>query len=89
MTDFEYNEVSMFGFNPSYRIQGQVYYVTGSIVYTEDGSLTAITVVKCSKWPRRFLNKELLPLMLKLSLMKPNGPQVNTPGGTIDLLVMG
>ena len=51
--------------------------------------MTAITVVKCSKWPRRFLNKEVLPLMLKLSLMKPNGPQVNTPGGTIDLLVMG
>ena len=39
MTNFEYNEVSMSGFNPSYRIQGQVYYVTGSIVYTEDGSL--------------------------------------------------
>ena len=35
-----------------------------------------------------FEQEGILPQMLKLLLMKPKGPQMNTPGGTIDLLVM-
>ena len=34
MTSFGCNEVSMAGFNPSFRIQGQVYHLIGSIVPT-------------------------------------------------------
>ena len=126
MTSFGCNEILMAGFNPSFKIQGQVYHFIGSIVPTAGESpkfaqiffiddqeaevatrsaivdglkpdiirvstnccMTAITMLKCSKWPRRFLNKKVLPLMLKLLLMRPKGSQVNTLGGTIDLLVM-
>ena len=35
MTSFGCNEVSMAGFNPSFRIQGQVYHLIGSIVPTK------------------------------------------------------
>ena len=42
----------------------------------------------CLRWEKRFLNKKTLPLMLELLLMKQKGPQVNTLGGTTDLLVM-
>ena len=38
MTSFGCNEVSMFGFNLTFRIQGQVYYLIGSIVPTEGKS---------------------------------------------------
>ena len=38
MTSFGCNEVSMAGFNPSFRIQGQVYHLIGSIVPTEGES---------------------------------------------------
>ena len=38
MTSFGCNEVSMTGFNPSFRIQGQVYHLIGSIVPTEGES---------------------------------------------------
>ena len=38
MTSFGCNEVSMSGFNPSFRIQGQVYHLIGSIVPTEGES---------------------------------------------------
>ena len=34
MTSFDCNEVSMAGFNPSFRIQGQVYHLIGSMVPT-------------------------------------------------------
>ena len=32
MTSFGCNEITMAGFNPSFRVQGQVYYLIGSIV---------------------------------------------------------
>jgi len=32
MTSFGYNEITMPGFNPSLRIQGQVYHLIGSMV---------------------------------------------------------
>ena len=38
MTSFGCNEVSMAGFNPSFRIQGQVYHLIGSIVPTQGES---------------------------------------------------
>ena len=38
MTSFGCNEVSMAGFNPSFRIQGQVYHFIGSIVPTQGES---------------------------------------------------
>ena len=38
MTSFGCNEVSMSGFNPSFRIQGQVYHLIGSIVPTQGES---------------------------------------------------
>ena len=38
MTSFGCNEVSMTGFNPSFRIQGQVYHLIGSIVPTQGES---------------------------------------------------
>ena len=38
MTSFGCHEVSMAGFNPSFRIQGQVYHLIGSIVPTEGES---------------------------------------------------
>ena len=38
MTSFGCNEVSMSGFNPSFRIQDQVYHLIGSIVPTEGES---------------------------------------------------
>ena len=38
MTSFGCYEVSMAGFNPSFRIQGQVYHLIGSIVPTEGES---------------------------------------------------
>ena len=34
MTNFGCNEVCMAGFNPSFRIQGQVYHLIGSLVPT-------------------------------------------------------
>ena len=114
----------MAGFNPSFRIQGQVYHLIGSIVPTQGESpkfaqiyfidneesevatrsaiinglkpdiistnyhTKLITMWNCLRWQKRFLNKKTLPLMLGLLLMKQKGPQVNTPGGTTDLLVM-
>ena len=38
MTSFGCNEISMAGFNPSFRIQGQVYHLIGSIVPTQGES---------------------------------------------------
>ena len=38
MTSFGCNEVSLAGFNPSFRIQGQVYHLIGSIVLSEGES---------------------------------------------------
>ena len=38
MTSFGCSEVSMAGFNPSFRIQGQVYHLIGSIVPTQGES---------------------------------------------------
>ena len=38
MTNFDCNEVSMAGFNPSFRIQGQVYHLIGSIIPTQADS---------------------------------------------------
>ena len=38
MTSFDCNEVSVAGFNPSFRIQGQVYHLIGSIVPTQGES---------------------------------------------------
>ena len=38
MTSFGCNEVSIAGFNPSFRIQGQVYHLIGSIVPTQGES---------------------------------------------------
>ena len=38
MTSFGCNEVSMAGFNPSFRIQGQVYHLIGSMVPTQGES---------------------------------------------------
>ena len=38
MTNFGCNEISMAGFNPSFRIQGQVYHLIGSIVPTQGES---------------------------------------------------
>ena len=126
MTSFGCNEVSMAGFNPSFRIQGQVYHLIGSIVPTQGESPKFAQIyfidneesevatrsaiinglkpdivrginqllhqtnhyVELFKVAKRFLNKKTLPLMLGLLLMKQKGPQVNTPGGTTDLLVM-
>ena len=36
--------------------------------------MTTITMLKCLKWPRRYLNKKVNLLMLKLLLMRPKGP---------------
>ena len=38
MTSFGCNELTMAGFNPSFRIQGQVYHLIGSIVLTQGES---------------------------------------------------
>ena len=38
MTSFGCNEVSMAGFNPSFRIQGQIYHLIGSIIPTQGES---------------------------------------------------
>ena len=40
------------------------------------------------KVAKEILNKKIPPLILNLLLMKPKDPQMNTPGSTIDLLVM-
>ena len=126
MTSFGCNEVSMAGFNPSFRIQGQVYHLIGSIVPTQGESpkfaqiyfidneesevatrsaiinglkpaslgvstnyyTILITMWNCLRWQKRFLKKKTLPLMLGLLLMQQKGPQVNTPGGTTNLLLM-
>ena len=116
----------MAGFNPSFRIQGQVYHLIGSIVPTQGESpkfaqiyfidneesevatrsaiinglkpaslgvstnyyTILITMWNCLRWQKRFLKKKTLPLMLGLLLIQQKGPQVNTPGGTTDLLLM-
>ena len=116
----------MAGFNPSFRIQGQVYHLIGSIVPTQgespkfaqiyfideesevatrsaiiNGSKPDIIrrginqllhqtnhYVELFKVAKEIFDKKTLPLMLGLLLMKQKGPQVNTPGGTTDLLVM-
>ena len=38
MTSFGCNDIMMAGFSPSFRIQGQVYHLIGSIVPTADES---------------------------------------------------
>ena len=112
----------MSGFNLSFRIQGQVYHLIGSIVLTEGeppkfaqiddresevATRTAIVdglkpdvirdvnqllhdsnhYVEMFKVGKDIFEQEILQ-MLKLLLIRPKSPQVNTPGGTIDLLVM-
>ena len=120
---FGCNEILMAGFNPSFRIQGQVYHLIGCIVPTasespkfaqiyfiddreaEVATRSAIVnglkpdiirsinellhdsnhYVEVFKVAKEIFEQESTPTNV---LMRPKGPQGNTPGGTIDLLVM-
>ena len=50
--------------------------------------MKASTVLKCLKVAYEIFKQEILQLMLKVSLMRPRCPQVNTLGGTVDLLLV-
>ena len=125
MTSFGCNEVSMAGFNPSFRIQGQVYHLIGSIIPTQGESpkfaqiyfignenleVATRSAIMDGLKPdiirgiNRLLHennryvemfkvaKEIFeedsPTNVKIVINETKGPLVNTPGGTIDLLVM-
>ena len=45
MTSFGCNEITMAGFNPSFRVQGQVYHLIGSIVPSTGESPTKFTLL--------------------------------------------
>ena len=116
----------MGGFNPSFRIQGQVYHLIGSIIPTQGESPKFAQIyfidnkesevatrsaiinglkpdmirginqllhqtnhyVELFKVAKEIFEQEDTPTNVRIVIMKQKGPQVNTPGGTTDLLVM-